>query len=39
MEGLLAFWNSLPERRKAALFALLILLIYGLWLERDQDPR
>jgi hypothetical protein len=39
MEGLLAFWNALPEKRKAALFALLIWLIYGLWLERDQEDR
>jgi len=39
MDGLLGFWNAMSENRKAALFALFIWLIFGLWLERDQDPR
>ena len=37
MEIILAFWETLPERRKAALFALVIWLIYGLVIGIWED--
>ncbi len=40
MDEVLAVWNALPERKKAALFALILWLIYGqiigVWEDDDK---
>ena len=37
MDGILAFWEGLPEQKKAALFSLICWLVYGLVIRVWED--
>jgi hypothetical protein len=34
---ILALWDALPERRKAAIVAMAVWLLFGVWLELKRD--